>query len=279
MQSNSQWADFKHARKAFVQSWQPDDPSRAAVCIVHGLGEHSGRYESLAKQLVARGLSAYALDQQGHGRSPLERGCIESYESMLQDISLFCGWVEAECPGKPIVLFGHSMGGNIVLNHALRMPGNYRGVISSSPMIRSHREPGWLKQQLVRLLLRVKPNHQMQSVITPERLMSDPVEQQRLREDALFHNRLSLRLGASLIDSGRWLLKHAPSLSKPLLLSHADNDWLTCHESSIEFASLAGDRCELRIWPGMLHDPFRSLQKEQVIDAFVSFIDRVCEES
>jgi alpha-beta hydrolase superfamily lysophospholipase len=171
------------------------------------------------------------------------------------------------------------MGGNLVLNYALRRQQLPTAAISSSPMIQAVRHPGALYRMLARMLLLVAPNYRLQSTVYPERLMSDPDEQQALRDDELFHSRLSLRLGAALIDSGAWALANAENLGLPTLLTHGTNDVLTCHQASQAFAARSHPRCQLQILEGSLHDPFRGLEREKIIRLFVNFIDQSVSET
>ncbi|HBE66590.1 MAG TPA: hypothetical protein DDW52_00440 [Planctomycetaceae bacterium] len=274
-------------RQLYVHSWRPDSDLTSSglsataqlghIAIVHGLGEHGGRYDSLARRFCQRGFSVHAFDQQGHGQSRQPRGLIESYESMLDDISHFLKWVGKQ--GAPVFLFGHSMGGNLVLNHALRVSDGYQAVVSSSPMIRAQRAPGRVAEWLLRWWSRMRPRATMTSNVVPERLMNNPAEIAAFEADTLFHSTLSLKLGAALIDSGRWALKHANELSVPLLLSHGDTDVLTCPQASQQFAETSSKYCEFHLWPDFLHDPFRCLASDQVVDRFADFFRRNVEDS
>ena len=102
--------------------------------------------------------------------------------------------------------------------------------------------------------------------------MSDPKEQQDFRQDELFHRSLSLRLGGALLDTGQWVLNNAPRLATPTLLTHGTNDYLTCHLASLEFAERAGEACRLEILEDRLHDPFRGVDRDVVIQKFTDFI-------
>ncbi len=278
----SDWVEWASGSKKYVHAWSDrlwtnGAAPIATVCIVHGLGEHGGRYANLASGLVAAGFRVLAFDQQGHGLSHEPRGCITSYDSLLDDIGSFLDWAKQAHP-QPIVLFGHSMGGNLVLNYALRRSQLPTGVISSSPMIEAVRNPGKLYRILARMLLVVAPNFRLQSEVIPERLMSDPAEQQALRDDDLFHSNLSLRLGAALLDSGSWALNHSNKLSVPTLLTHGTQDFLTCPKASANFAMGARGVCQLEILDGSLHDPFRGTERAEVIKKFVDFATQVSSE-
>ncbi|MFN3191019.1 MAG: lysophospholipase [Aureliella sp.] len=274
------WHQVDSNRKKFVRIWKPAENVSpwGAVCILHGLGEHSGRYQNLAVEFVRAGLRVYAFDQQGHGHSPEKQACIESYDSVMDDVAAVLAWVQDHAR-LPTCLFGHSMGGNFVLNYALRRTPHPLCVISSSPMIRAVEEPAAPVETLLRALKVFFPNFRMGSNVRPERLMSDPEEQAGLANDELFHSKLSLRLGASLLDTGRWLIGNAPRLEVPTLLTHGTIDHKTSPEASIEFAASAGSICKLEILDGHYHDPFRDLERLKVIDLFVSYIRQRVEEA
>ncbi|MEM7313594.1 MAG: alpha/beta fold hydrolase, partial [Planctomycetota bacterium] len=104
----------------FVRGWIPQSAPRCAIVIVHGLGDHSGRFEAPANWLRDRGAAVYALDQIGHGQSPGKRMCIPSYVSLLDDLEHVLAEVHYRHPDVPKGIFGQSMGGNIALNYSMR---------------------------------------------------------------------------------------------------------------------------------------------------------------
>lgn len=269
---SARWQELDDSRRKYLHFWGDQPNSRGTIYIVHGLGEHGGRYARLADAFCKQGFRVIAFDQQGHGHSPERRGCIESYDSLLDDIGALLQWGARDGQAAPHILFGHSMGGNLVLNYALRKPYLPHAVISSSPMIRAARPPGPLFERAARILLRIAPNLRIKSSPRVERLMSDPDEQELLRQDAMFHAQLSLRLGGALLDTGRWALQNAHRLKIPTLLSHGTQDDLTCPQASLEFAQRAGEHCRLQLLPDELHDPFRGLDREAVIHSFVEFL-------
>ena len=119
-------------QKLFGREWLPDQAPLGVVCLVHGLGEHTGRYTHLANALTAEGYALAGYDLRGHGRSEGKRGHASSYEALLDDIELLLKAVNEQFSGSPTFLYGHSLGGNLVLNYVLRRKPGLTGVIVDS---------------------------------------------------------------------------------------------------------------------------------------------------
>ena len=123
MHYSGDWKQLSPKLRRFVHIWEPRNtdsaPPQGVVCIVHGLGEHGWRYDRLAQDLIKQDFAVVAFDQAGHGHSPEQRGCISSYDSLLDDIGELLVWTEQRYE-RPATLLGHSMGGNLVLNYAIR---------------------------------------------------------------------------------------------------------------------------------------------------------------
>ena len=119
------------------QAWEPDGKPQAVVALVHGLGEHVARHAHLGEALVAAGYAMMGFDLRGHGRSGGLRGDAPSYETLLDDIDVLMDWVKTSHPRVPVFMYGHSLGGGLVLNYVLRRAPRVRGVIASSPWLRT----------------------------------------------------------------------------------------------------------------------------------------------
>jgi alpha-beta hydrolase superfamily lysophospholipase len=144
------------------QAWLPDEPPRAVLVIVHGFGEHCGRYRHLVDYLVPRGFAIYGFDLRGHGRSEGQRGAINSWDEFREDVARFLHLVREAQPDSPLFLMGHSMGGLIVSNYAVNDQSGLTGVILSSPQLaQPHVAP--LLHAASRVLSKIRPIcHSMQ---------------------------------------------------------------------------------------------------------------------
>jgi acylglycerol lipase len=260
------------SRRAFYRWASASQPAVASLLIIPGLGEHGGRYAESASCFAFANMDVFVIDMLGHGHSPGNRGCIDSYEALLDDVEAAIKEVTRLAPSTPIALWGHSMGGNVVINYLLRRTVLPRCAIASAPMLRSVREPRppllWIARQLEKLL----PNFQLSSAVRPQHCTRDPRQQQLMRGDKLYFNSLSLRLGAALIDSGVWAIEHASRLSTPLLLPHGLSDTVTCPEASRQFAARAGKACELMLLEDRLHDLQRDLGSDEMLETYIHWI-------
>lgn len=259
--------------------WQPAaGPPVGSVVIVHGLGEHAQRYRTLAEDLARAGWASFAADLPGHGNSPGRRGHIESYDRTLQEIGAMLRSAAEHFPDRPVVLLGHSMGGNLAANYVLRRreiapqvvaPA---GLILSGPMFLPTNPPprpqifaAWLTGHLL-------PWWTIRAPVDVDRLTRNEAVVDDLRRDPLVHNRLSLYLGTQLLAQGRHALDHADRLDLPTLLLHGEDDPITSHLASESFALRAGPLVKFVRFPGMLHEIFHEPDRHQVMSVLIDWL-------
>ncbi len=259
---------------------------RASLAIVHGLGEHAGRYAEVASFFTSRGFQVWAYDQQGHGRDSGSRGVASSYEHLLEEVGCLLRWAVDQLPGLPCYLLGHSMGGNLAINYALRnnsipnavpnmVPGAIipSAIVASSPMLRTRKEPKGLLNRLARVASTLVPNFCIPTGIKSSSLTNNTVEQEIVDRDPLYHRKVSLRLGSGLIDSGRWAIANAHLLRVPTLITHGSLDQVTMPEGSSEFAASAGAICRFELLQNHLHETFRDIGGERVLELWADFFE------
>lgn len=236
----------------FAREWRPDEPARGVVCVFHGLGEHGGQYGEVAKALIEERVALIAIDLRGHGRSGGRRGHTPSYAALLDDVDALLAGAAERHPGAPRFIYGHSLGGNLVLNHALRRQPDVAGVIATGPWLRMTKDLVWYKRFLATLLEPVFPTLSFSTGSDPE----DLLEEVGLRRNVeLFHNLISLRLLMSMRRAGVWAVRNAHLLKTPTLLIHGDADPVTAPSASLEFARRAGSGCHAIFPPGIGHNP------------------------
>lgn len=257
----------------YARVWEPVMPPRAVVCLVHGHGEHSGRYEHVAAELAHAGYAMLAFDQRGHGRSGGPRGHTPSYEAFMQDIDTLLAQARARFPGLPYFLYGHSMGGNEVLNHALRRKPELAGVIASGPWLRlAFTPPAW-KVFLGRLLNRIHPRFTQRTGLETAALSHDPRVVQAYIHDPLVHDKITSRLYVETTDAGAWALAHAAEFPLPLLLMHGGADRLSDPQASREFAKAGGSHITFHLWEDDFHEIHNEPDQKEVFDLVVIWMD------
>lgn len=267
----------------FVRSWSRHEevassgPSQVVLGLIHGLGDHSGRYDEMARWFVSRGIQVYAFDLQGHGNSPGDRMVIRDYQDLLQDVESFFNYIKHRHSDSRVGLFGQSMGGNLLLNHQLRGYSRPGFVIAGSPMLRAVNQPGAISTFLMRLLSYLQPNHRISGDVEPSDLSRDPELQRAFLEDPLVQRGITLRLARALIDSGGWALRSADRIPTATLLTHGSDDRVTCHQASLEFAERSLGKAITKIWPGGKHDLHHDIVRYEYFSSILDWIGTIGE--
>jgi alpha-beta hydrolase superfamily lysophospholipase len=258
----------------YDQRWRPDGAPRAALAVVHGFGEHSGRYGNLVNWFVPKGYAVYAFDMRGHGRSPGKRGHIDSYAQVRDDVQAFLNLVHQEEPGRPVFLLGHSQGGLTVLDYVLHDPSGLAGVVASGPVLCP---PGVspLLLQLSRLLSKVLPSLALEVGLDATALSRDPAVVDAYVNDPLVHGKATPRMGTELSATIEWTQTHAVDLALPCLIVHGGADRLCAPEASRAFFEKVtfADK-ERHEYDGYYHEVFNDAGKEKVLADVEAWLER-----
>lgn len=231
------------------------------VCLIHGIGEHAGRFHRVADYFNRAGIAVVSMDLRGHGRSKGVRGHCAPREEVLKDIDALIEYAEEFYPGVPIVMYGHSMGGNITLDYRARGGHNDIpvGYVISAPWIRLVRPVTGLLYQIVKLMARIAPSLTIGSACKEEDLGN--VEYVRpYKEDPLVHSRISMLCAYQGFTIGQALEKgenedNGRAKKTPCLLMHGDGDKICSVEGSRRFARLQDPEFFTYIeWPGYYHE-------------------------
>jgi len=225
------------------------------VALVHGFGEHSGRYAWLVEYLVGQGFVVYGYDHRGHGRSPGPRGHIRGWDEFRGDLHAFLAMVREREPGLPLFLYAYSLGGLIGLEFLLRHP-EVRidgAVISSPPMGAIGVSP--LLQAVSRVASRLWPGLGMNTGLDPSTISRDPEALRALAADSLSHTRATARFGTEMAAAVAWSHANAHTLRLPILIVHGEDDRLVDPEGSRAFfARLTGPDRARRTYAGGHHE-------------------------
>ncbi|WP_424767367.1 lysophospholipase [Paenibacillus sp. sgz302251] len=260
----------------FVREWRPlDREVRAVVCLLHGLGEHGDRYGHVAEHMTEAGFALIAFDQHGHGRSSGKRGHLLSLEAAASDAARIIEAAGQRHPGVPVFLYGHSMGGNVALNCALRFKPPIRGLILTSPWLRLAFKPNQGMDWIGRRLVKWMPMLQLQTGLKPEDLFRPGyAKASPIKDDPFSHTNTTLRTYIEVGAGGEWALAHADRLQVPMLLLHGSTDRITSFEASRQLADRLGRQCEWRLWEGGYHELHNDVQGEQAILEIIDWLER-----
>ena len=257
----------------YGQCWLTEQKPKAVICLVHGMGEHSGRYEHVAKYLVDAGYSVVAYDQRGHGKSGGSRGHTPSYDLLLDGVFDLLKQAEKIVPESKKFIYGHSMGGNVVLNYALRRKPDVAGIIASSPYLKLAFEPPAIKVALGKFVNNIFPGFTQGTELDASAISRDKKVVDAYLSDPLVHDKISARFFVEVHGAGEWAIEHAAEMMLPLLLFHGTEDKLTSPEGSKEFAEKVKAGCTFKLWDGLYHETHNEPEKEEVLKYLVTWLD------
>ena len=216
-----------------VRSWAPDAPARAGVVVLHGLAEHSGRYEHVGAHLAGAGMAVTAIDYRGFGESGGHRAYVGSIDDYLDDLDPVV--VEAASDGVPVVLLGHSLGGLVALRYA-QTRGRPDYLILSSPTVDA--DIPTVKRMMARVLRRIIPRLALRNEIEGEQLSRDPSVGEAYFADPLVYPKTTAALGGAMLEAMEDA--RAGGIPIPTLVIHGEQDPLVLPEFSAPLADLPG---------------------------------------
>ncbi len=259
-------------RKMFFNQWKGENPSIANVVLIHGMGEHSGRYAHLAEYFVTNKLDVYAVDLFGHGNTEGAKGHTPKIDDYLWQVDFLVNMITQV--GKPVFLYGHSMGGGVVLNYLFKKKPAIAGVIASAPAIETAFEVPKTKLLLGKVGRRLFPSLSQKNGLDVNGISRDTKVINAYHADPLVHDTISAEVGIGVIEWGKWLTElDVHSVSVPLLIMHGDMDILTSHSASEKFASKfdAGD-VTFKSWAGLFHELHNEPEKDEVFSYVTSWM-------
>lgn len=257
--------------KMHYRRWENTQPE-AMLCIVHGLGEHSARYTSMAEHLTSQGIAVFAMDLRGHGLSGGKKGHAKSYEHLLSDIEELLKSARASHTDIPMFLMGHSLGGNMVANYMIRMNTNeIEGFILSSPWLQLAFEPPALEVKVARVVAGILPSFSQANGLNAKHLSKDQQVVEKYLNDPLVHDKISAGMFIQAQQAGSYALEHASEVDKKGLIYHGDQDKITSWKATRSFAESC-PHCEWKLLKGVYHEPHNDLEKEEVLALLTTWI-------
>lgn len=249
------------------------DKPRTVILIQHGLGEHSGRYEHVAEFFVEHEFAVMIPDIRGHGHSGGRRGHAESYNILLTDIDLWLNQIEKKYPEIPVFLYGHSMGGNLVLNYVIRRNSEIAGVIATSPWLKLVKPPSIFIRVLASILSAIAPFVTFDNGLQSEDLSRLEDSRRKRDDDKLVHNRISAGLFTIIQKAGRHVLEKAEELTCPVLLLQGGNDRIISREATEKITKRAIN-AEYIFFPECHHEIQNEPECESALDRIINWIEK-----
>ncbi|NSL87552.1 alpha/beta hydrolase [Chitinophaga sp. Mgbs1] len=245
-------------------SWIPDNFSRVMI-IIHGIGEDISRYDQVAAFFQAQGFAVTGIDHYGHGKSDGKRGLTPGFEYMFDYLSDFLTHVQ-ELYKKPVVMYGHSMGGGVLTGLLLRRKPPIQAAVISAPALIVAKRPGAFLRGVLRVLSAVAPNVRINQGLDINKISHDPEEVEKFRYHPLRHDKMSFRLVNDMIRNGLWCLEHASDLQTRSLLIHGDEDAFTSVDGSRLFAQKApASLLTYKEWPGDYHEMHNETNRKEIL--------------
>jgi len=250
----------------YYQCWLPDKDLKAAILVVHGLAEHSGRYSNLAHYLVTRGYAVYALDHRGHGKSEGLRCYIERFSDYLEDLKIFSDFVHSQHRGVKVFLLGHSMGGTIATAYFINHQDEFAGLILSGALLKAGSSTSWLQIFIARLLSTLLPKMGV-AVIDASAISRDKaVVNAYINDPLVYQGKIRARLGAELINiMQKELPQKMSEITLPILIMYGTADRLSNPEgSNLLYEMVRSNDKTLKRYEGWYHEIFNEPEHEQV---------------
>ena len=242
--------------------------------VVHGLGDHAGRYERFAQGMASHGMGTFAVDLRGHGASSGQRGHVDSWSQWIDDVSAFVRHVETVAGGE-VVPVGHSFGGAAMLSTVLagRVPNSRRFIVSSPALKVKVSVPAW-KIKLGNFASRVAPRLALDNEVDPKLISRLPEVVEAYRNDPLVHSKISSRLYTEWYAATTYILGHADEITIPFLILAGTDDGLIDPTGSEALNRAAPSLSELRLLEGRYHEPFNDRDGQEVFAVIAGWLGK-----
>jgi alpha-beta hydrolase superfamily lysophospholipase len=260
-------------RNIFWRSWNPDHAApRAVIVLVHGLGEHSGRYDHVVARLVDEGYAVLAVDHRGHGRSDGPRAFIEDMDHVVADLDTLVGRAVAAEQAGPVFMLGHSMGGLIALRYALAHQDRLAGLILSATLAQLNPVPKPL--ELVGRALSVIAPRAPLIDIDAELVSRDPAVVQAYRSDPLVHHgKIPARTAVEIADAAERFPATVGAITVPTLILYGTADGLCPPAGSTMLGERIGAADKtITAYDGLFHEILNEPERETVLGDIVAWL-------
>ncbi len=275
MEASERFIINSSGKKIFFREWEIKGQPKKNILIIHGLGEHSGRYKEFAEFYIKKGIGMYALDLQGHGKSEGKRGHIKSFEEYLDSIENLLVFIRKKFLDIPIILFGHSLGGLIGLNFLIeRESKEIESAVISSPWIETAIKVPQYLIVIQKILKRVLPSLRLSNRLISNHLSKNKDVVSEYNKDELVHNKISLSLYSEVMRSINNVKEKASRIKVKTFLYHGKSDKIISSNGTLEISKQL-KKHELKLYKNVYHEPHNDLEREEVYQDILEFIKKI----
>ncbi len=248
------------------QCWLPDGEPKAVVLVVHGLGEHCGRYTNVVNHLVPLGYAVYGVDHVGHGKSEGARECVERFEDYTETLDMYRGMVAQAQPGKPVFLYGHSMGGLISTFYLLDRQAGLAGAILSAPLTRVPENISAATIAMGRVLSRLAPKAGVIALDATGVSRDPAVVQAYVSDPLVFHGKTPARLSAEMLRAMQRVTAEAGKITLPVMLLQGSADrMVNPGDARFLYDAIGSADKTLKVYEGLYHEAHNEPERGTVL--------------
>jgi acylglycerol lipase len=260
--------NFKGVRNINIyhQGWNPEANVKAVLLIVHGLGEHSGRYMNLVNHLVPLSFAVYGWDHIGHGKSDGGREIVERFEDFTDNLTIFYNMVKVWKPGVPIFLLGHSLGGLIAAYYLLDQQTIFRGAILSAPLVKVSANISSMTILMGKLLSSIAPKTGIITLDATAISSDQEVVTTYVNDPLVFHGKTPARLAAEMLKAMQYVGNHVGKISLPFITLQGSKDSLVdMGGAKMLYEKASSTDKVIKIYEGLYHEVFNEPERAIVI--------------
>jgi acylglycerol lipase len=255
-------------------AWLPDKDTKAVIIAVHGLAEHIGRYKNVVNYLVPRGYAVYGLDHRGHGKSQGTKGYVDRFDDYIIDLKTFYDMVRKEQPDKKIFMLGHSLGGLIAVDYAIKYQAELAGLVVSAPLLQIGESVSPATVFMAKILSALAPKMGITTLDASAISRDKAVVDAYVNDPLVYRGKTSARLGVEMIKITTALPAMIPTITLPILIMYGTEDRLCDPEGSKMLYDKASSKDKtLKAYKGLYHEIFNEPEHDAVladVDAWLS---------
>lgn len=249
--------------KMFAQKWAPEKGLDASIILIHGFGEHSSRYAHMAEFYCKNKIQILTFDLYGHGQSAGTRGYIPNQTAYFDDLDIFLENSGEFLADKPVFLYGHSMGGMIVLSYVLKRKPSFSGIITTAPLIDTAKPMDNSTKALAKIMEKIAPRLAIDSGLERSYLSRDKTVVDAYNADPYVFGKATTRLGVFLADTEEYIRTHASEFKEPLLMMVGSDEHIVS-KPEIDTFMQSVPQGTYKVWDGFYHELHNDPGKEEI---------------